>query len=424
MPRCFRFSRLSLLGGLLLVMTSFTASSKSRVLASAYIPSSRQQNVYINRQQQQRQEPWTASGGSSFTTGNPSSTSSTTSSSSHSALSIRGGQQLPKRVIIPTAKTMKDLMVLNLGTNPALASLVAGSIAGAIGVGVAFPLDSLKTKSQVIRSTQVVSNTNKPLANMNDPSSASAASVPLVDVDNMNMLQLANLIYQTEGIAGFFGGVKGMMVGQALIKSVAFSANAVALTWLQQSHLLPATVALVLAAMYSGFVTSFLVAPVERIKVMMQADSTKYANEIQCAKAIVQASGISGLFLRGLGPTLAREVPSYGIYFFVYGFLMTTPIAEWLGAAAPLVFGALTGMACWVPVYPIDVVKTLVQNSDGSDGSDESSWKVAQNLYQQRGISGFFDGLTPKMLRAAVNHSVTFFVYDLVLQWLQQGVDV
>ena len=424
MPRCFRFSRLSLFGGLLLVVTSFMAFSKSRVLASAYIPSSHQQNVYINRQQQQRQEPWTASGGSPFTTGNPSSTSSSSRSSSYSALSIRGGQQLQKRVIIPTAKTMKDLMVLNLGTNPALASLVAGSIAGAIGVGVAFPLDSLKTKSQVIRSTQVVSNTNRPLANMNDPSSASAASVSLVDVDNMNMLQLANLIYQTEGIAGFFGGVKGMMVGQALIKSVAFSANAVALTWLQQSDLLPATVALVLAAMYSGFVTSFLVAPVERIKVMMQADSTKYANEIQCAKAIVQASGISGLFLRGLGPTLAREVPSYGIYFFVYGFLMTTPIAEWLGAAAPLVFGALTGMACWVPVYPIDVVKTLVQNSDGSDGSDESSWKVAQNLYQQRGISGFFDGLTPKMLRAAVNHSVTFFVYDLVLQWLQQGVDV
>ena len=424
MPRCFRFSRLSLFGGLLLVVTSFMAFSKSRVLASAYIPSSHQQNVYINRQQQQRQEPWTASGGSPFTTGNPSSTSSSSRSSSYSALSIRGGQQLQKRVIIPTAKTMKDLMVLNLGTNPALASLVAGSIAGAIGVGVAFPLDSLKTKSQVIRSTQAVSNTHKPLAHMNDPSSASAASVPLVDVDNMNMLQLANLIYQTEGIAGFFGGVKGMMVGQALIKSVAFSANAVALTWLQQSDLLPATVALVLAAMYSGFVTSFLVAPVERIKVMMQADSTKYANEIQCAKAIVQASGISGLFLRGLGPTLAREVPSYGIYFFVYGFLMTTPIAEWLGAAAPLVFGALTGMACWVPVYPIDVVKTLVQNSDGSDGSDESSWKVAQNLYQQRGISGFFDGLTPKMLRAAVNHSVTFFVYDLVLQWLQQGVDV
>merc|ERR1711982_140190 len=35
---------------------------------------------------------------------------------------------------------------------PAVASVLAGSIAGAVGVGVAFPLDKLKTKSQVLSS--------------------------------------------------------------------------------------------------------------------------------------------------------------------------------------------------------------------------------------------------------------------------------
>jgi solute carrier family 25 carnitine/acylcarnitine transporter 20/29 len=67
-------------------------------------------------------------------------------------------------------------------------------------------------------------------------------------------------------------------------------------------------------------------------------------------------------------------------------------------------------------VYPIDVVKTLVQNSDGSD--DISGLKVAKQLFEERGIRGFFDGLTPKMLRAAVSHSVTFYVYDIMLRAL------
>jgi hypothetical protein len=58
----------------------------------------------------------------------------------------------------------------------ALASLLAGSVAGAIGVGVAFPLDTLKTKAQVL-----------------GPKKTSG------------MLQTVHLIWNTEGLAGFFG---------------------------------------------------------------------------------------------------------------------------------------------------------------------------------------------------------------------------
>ena len=152
----------------------------------------------------------------------------------------------------------------------------------------------------------------------------------------------------------------------------------------------------------------------------MQASNT-YKNEIDCLKSIVETSGVLGLFSRGLGPTLAREVPSYGIYFLIYGLLIQLPIAADLGHFAPLIFGALTGMASWIPVYPIDVVKTLVQNSDGSE--DVSSIEVAKQLYKENGLGGFFDGLTPKMIRAAVNHSVTFYIYDIILNALTAQFD-
>lgn len=202
----------------------------------------------------------------------------------------------------------------------------------------------------------------------------------------------------------------------AIIKSVAFSANASALSFLQESFALPAAASLLLAACFSGFVTSFLVTPIERVKVLLQS-SNVYKNELDCIQKVIAKEGVIGIFTRGLGPTLAREVPSYGIYFLIYGLLIQLPLAGQLGNLAPLVFGALTGMASWIPVYPIDVVKTLVQANDGSSEGG-SALEVTKQLYNDRGIRGFFDGLTPKMLRAAINHSVTFYIYDLILHSL------
>lgn len=45
-------------------------------------------------------------------------------------------------------------------------------------------------------------------------------------------------------------------------------------------------------------------------------------------------------------------------------------------------------------------------------------WQTAVSLQNQFGFGIFFDGISPKLLRAAVNHSVTFFVYDNILRSL------
>jgi hypothetical protein len=238
---------------------------------------------------------------------------------------------------------------------PGIASVAAGSIAGAIGVGVAFPLDTLKTKSQVLsqRQRDDIRSAKSSLA----PSADSAVIVSEASRRSLGMFQVISLVWKEEGISGFFGGVKGMMIGQAVIKAIAFSANANALAVLSTHTDLPNIVTLLAAACFAGFITSFVVAPVERIKVMMQASSGIYQNEIECFQAIVRTEGWQGFMGRGLGATLAREIPSYGIYFCFYGFVIKSSIASLLGPAAPLVFGALAGMACWLPVYPVDVVK-------------------------------------------------------------------
>jgi hypothetical protein len=272
-----------------------------------------------------------------------------------------------KRIISsPHQSTTTSLSVIGTGA----ASLLAGSVGGAIGVGVAYPLDTLKTKSQVYSSQQQrrikddLTQQQQQIATQENVTGTvhqrsesgmvrSGDDFYKVESPEDDLISLVKLILEEEGIAGFFGGVKAMMIGQALIKSVAFSANALALESLKEydwdtiglgiSN--SSFLTLILAASFSGFVTSFLVTPVERVKVMMQAQSTSaalYANELECIKAVLNNEGFFGLFSRGLGPTLAREVPSYAIYFVVYGLLIHTSMAENnLGAAAPLVCGAI-----------------------------------------------------------------------------------
>jgi hypothetical protein len=343
-----------------------------------------------------------------------------------SARVVRGMPDQPQVAGVSSrGATRSSVKTCTRMVGPAAASVLAGSIAGAIGVGVAFPLDTLKTKAQVLSQQHMASASASASAASASASASgnSNANIQSQSLAPVTMFQTIAMVYKTEGWQGFFGGVKGMMAGQAVIKALAFSTNAATLAWLtaQQQTVtytitVPPTVLLLTAACTAGLVTSFVVAPIERVKVMMQASSA-YRNEWHCLSVILDTEGWPGLFSRGLGPTLAREIPSYGLYFWTYGFLTGGQSIVDLGALSPLVFGAVAGMAAWIPVYPIDVVKTLIQNTAGDQDQDnESAWQVMRQVYRQGGVGAFFDGLTPKLLRAAVNHATTFYLYDLIMQ--------
>lgn len=283
-----------------------------------------------------------------------------------------------------------------------LASVCAGSIGGVVGVFVSFPLDTIKTKTQV--------RGRLPLSKMGQEVGASSEKV--------SMCEAASLILQEDGLSGFYFGVRPMMVGQASIKAVAFTVNLLVLhALIPYRDLLPHVTILLIAAFTAGLAASFIVTPVERIKVMMQANGKVYSSGIQCIRSVVAKEGWCGLFTRGLRITMAREIPSDGVYFALYGYLSQSQLATYLGSAAPLVFGAAAGCASWCPVYPIDCVKTVLQNTEG--GSEICSWEIAVDIYKNKGgVLAFYNGFTAKMMRAAVFHSMTFFAYEVVLDIL------
>jgi len=312
----------------------------------------------------------------------------------------------------------KSTSTLALAVENSLVSTLAGSAAGAVGLFAAYPFDSLKTKAQTFKGG-----------------------------NSVGILGMIKIVMKEEGLRGFYSGVFGMMVGQALIKAVAFGSNNWALNI--QSPGQHSIIQLVLAASFSGFTASFLVNPVERVKILMQADNTgQYTSEWECITKIVSQDGLFGLLFRGVDATIVREIPGYALYFVIYHLLIEST-GQWLGSGvAPLLCGAAAGCLSWLPVYPIDVIKTNMQNTRGNSvGSIESTSSptvtaslssekpsissssssssdtnsdnlgmldMAIQLFKSGGLAVFYEGITPKLIRAAVNHSVTFYVYDLI----------
>lgn len=91
----------------------------------------------------------------------------------HSAISIRGG-----------GGESSSSTQLNLSATATMASLFAGSIAGSLGVGVAYPFDTLSTKAQV-----------------------SSGNAEDAEGKQINFVQNIRTIWINEGIQGFFEGV-------------------------------------------------------------------------------------------------------------------------------------------------------------------------------------------------------------------------
>ena len=353
-----------------------------------------------------------------------------------------------------------------LSAVPAEVSLLAGMVGGAIGVGVAYPLDTVKVKTQAFAET-----------------AAPGEKLPSV-------WALARRVLDEEGPAAFYSGVSSTMLGQALIKGVVFwsyeATKTLVVDLLSAGGSVGVDAAalsagwLFFAACVSGAVGSFVVTPVERVKCVMQASSggaiespegepegeegerrtflaasppvsssqpsysngsssseqqqqqqvVRFSSPVGCVREIVRTDGWGGLMTRGLGPTLLREVPAYGFYFLAYESTkdallallqqQQNPAAAAATAAAwwvPMLGGAAAGVASWVPVYPVDVVKTNVQvSADG--GRREGALDVAKRLYgSSGGVAVFWEGLGPKVARAIVNHATTFVVFEQLCQW-------
>lgn len=107
------------------------------------------------------------------------------------------------------------------------------------------------------------------------------------------------------------------------------------------------------------------------------------------------------------------ETPYFNVYLVVYeglkAYLKGTVIHDSIWN--PIISGGLAGIAAWLPCYPQDVIKSVIQSNE----SKLTVLEATSKIYKAYGVKGFFKGFTPSMMRAFPANAATFLGYEFIM---------
>ncbi|XP_076627747.1 congested-like trachea protein [Colletes latitarsis] len=176
---------------------------------------------------------------------------------------------------------------------------------------------------------------------------------------------------------------------------------------------------LFLAGMFSGGCTSFISAPAERIKCLLQVQAKgpkKYNGLMDCAIKLWKEGGIRNLYL-GTCATLLRDLPSTGFFFFSYDLILRNLTKQ--SEKESLVAGGCAGTLNWIVALPIDTVKSKLQTSPLGrypHGFRSAFFEVVKN----DGLLALYHGIVPVLLRAFPANAAFFMGIEMTKNILNE----
>lgn len=124
--------------------------------------------------------------------------------------------------------------------------------------------------------------------------------------------------------------------------------------------------------------------------------------------------------------TLARDAPGSAAYFAAYETVkraLTPKNADGtpgeLSLLAVMAAGGAAGIAMWIPVFPVDTVKSRLQSADGNP----TIGGTVKELYRRGGYKAFFPGIGPAMARAVPANAATFLGVELAQKAMTKMFD-
>ena len=87
--------------------------------------------------------------------------------------------------------------------------------------------------------------------------------------------------------------------------------------------------------------------------------------------------------------------------------------------------GGTSGLLSLIPNYPKDVIKTRIQ-ADGVEGKNKYSGIIdcCRKAYRNDGITTFFKGMNPTLIRAFPTNAAIFSTFVIVERWIRKHLSV
>ncbi|XP_078174369.1 nicotinamide adenine dinucleotide transporter 2, mitochondrial-like [Carex rostrata] len=177
----------------------------------------------------------------------------------------------------------------------------------------------------------------------------------------------------------------------------------------------------------SGVIAAVFVCPLDLIKTRLQVHGlrnlppTNGSYIIASLEQIVKNEGMSGMY-RGLAPTIFALLPTWAVYFTVYGKLkheFASGTNGQLSVAGNVLAAVGAGTASALVSNPLWVVKTRIQARDIKSERVlyESTLSALRTIKREEGFRGLYSGILPSL--AGVSHAaIQFPAYEKLKSYL------
>ncbi|KAH7912210.1 hypothetical protein BJ138DRAFT_1083982 [Hygrophoropsis aurantiaca] len=304
-------------------------------------------------------------------------------------------------------------------------SVVCALSASYISTFAGYPLDSLKSRLQTTKS-------------------------------RISVVRLAGLVYREEGVRGFYRGLWIPLVTISFVRAASFTIYSGTKEYCRnhqyfsRDRMADAAMTGGISGALSGSLISFASAPFELVKVRRQLEFTiaaskginlvKPPNTLEAVGEIFRRNGLSGLYI-GFPLHFFRDTAGTALYFFEYDAMRHLlgrrrsgeqgPTPHWLPipvSLIPFVCGSLAGVTSWALIYPVDVVKTKVQQRALSGIPPRGVWDTLHRLVRGpdpkdpkpmlAGIARIYRGLGVSAVRSIITHGLLWTFFDITSHYI------
>ncbi|KAI0093848.1 mitochondrial carrier [Irpex rosettiformis] len=304
-------------------------------------------------------------------------------------------------------------------------SVVCAISASYVSTFAGYPLDSLKSRLQTTK-TRI--------------------SIP----------RLAVQVYREEGLVGFYRGLWIPLVTISFVRAASFTIYTRTKEFCRDNNfftrdnLIDSAAAGGLGGALSGSLISVGSTPFELVKVRRQLEYSiaeskgqrivKPPNTMQAVREIFRNNGFKGLYT-GFKIHCLRDTLGTALYFFEYDGLRhimgRLPSGEqgspppWMPihtSLIPFMCGSLAGVSSWALIYPVDVVKTKVQQralaGTPPRGLLETFFRLVRGPDPNsprpipQGMARIYRGLGVSALRSVTTHGLLWTLFDVTASYI------
>ncbi|KAJ8248639.1 hypothetical protein GJAV_G00244170 [Gymnothorax javanicus] len=171
-----------------------------------------------------------------------------------------------------------------------------------------------------------------------------------------------------------------------------------------------------LAGGIAGCCAKSTIAPLDRVKILLQAQNPHYKHlgVLATLRAVPKKEGVLGLY-KGNGAMMVRIFPYGAIQFMAFDNYKKL-LSKRLGISSHihrLMAGSLAGMTAVICTYPLDVIRARLAFQVKGEHKYSGIANAFQTIYQKEGgFSGFYRGLTPTIIGMAPYAGFSFFTFS------------